>query len=222
MTARAVLLDFAGTLLVPAPAAQWVRAVTGTHDPALAEALERAGRPGGPEPVALPEHLADDYAHRDDATTRHRAVYVALLEQVCPHEQAVALYEASCTAASWEPYPDTAPTLRALRAAGIGLAVVSNVGFDLPALLTEHGLAELVDVVVQSHELGVSKPDPRLFTTALEQLGVDAAEALMVGDNPTSDGAAVDLGITTLLLPWSPPGRDHGLAAVLDLAGLRR
>jgi FMN phosphatase YigB (HAD superfamily) len=60
-----------------------------------------------------------------------------------------------------------------------------------------------------------------MFTTALELLGADADNALMVGDWAPSDGAAAALGIDTLILPM--PGdaavADRGLDAVLRLVG---
>lgn len=227
MTIRGVLFDFAATLLVPVPTTEWVREVTnrlGQHlDDAeladLAGRLESAGRPGGPEPHRLPTELAADYARRDVSAALHRSVYATLLGSVTGHGSGLttALYDASCQAAGWAAYPDTEPTLTALRQDGVRIAVVSNVGFDLRAVFAGHGLAGLVDEWVLSCELGVMKPDGAIFATALRQLGVPAADALMVGDNPRADGGAADVGIRTLLLPSSPARRPHGLGAVLDL-----
>ncbi len=227
MTVRGVLFDFAGTLLVPVPATEWVRGVTdglGQHldDAAVAELAARlvtAGRSGGPEPVDLPAGLSQDYARRDTSAELHRSTYTALLGSVTGPGSplSTALYDAGCHAAGWTPYPDTAPTLAALRADGVRIAVVSNVGFDLRAVFAGHGLADLVDAWVLSCELGVMKPSAAVFHDALRQLGVPAADALMVGDNPRADGGAADVGIRTLVLPYSPAGPPHGLAAVLDV-----
>ena len=220
VSVRAVLLDFAGTLLVPVPARRWAASVLGEDvDPALVERLVAAGRAGGPEPDDVPPHLTHDYARRDVSAELHRAVYTQLLARVdeVDADTAAALYDASCTAAGWEPYPDTRAVLAALRERGVAVVVVSNVGFDLRVLFDQHGLADLVDVFVQSYELGVMKPDAAIFASALEAAGVLADQALMVGDNPRADGAAADVGIRTLLLPYSPPGVEHGLATVLDL-----
>ena len=227
VTVRGVLFDFAGTLLVPVPAQEWVREVTdglgrSLDDDAVADLairLEAAGRPGGPEPAVVPERLAADYARRDVSVDLHRSAYAGLLGSVTGPGSALttALYDAGCQAPGWTPYPDTAPTLAALRDDGVRVAVVSNVGFDLRAVFAGHGLADLVDEWVLSCELGVMKPAAGMFTAALDQLGVAADEALMVGDNPRADGGAVDVGIRTLVLPYSPARRPHGLAAVLDL-----
>ena len=80
------------------------------------------------------------------------------------------------------------------------------------------GLDRFVDHFVLSFELGVQKPDPRIFTLALELLGVHASEALMVGDRPARDGGAVEVGISTLLLP-TVSGPLRGLDRVLALIG---
>ena len=67
-----------------------------------------------------------------------------------------------------------------------------------------YGLGQFIDSYTLSFEHGIQKPNPRLFEFALEQLGVTAAESLMVGDRPNRDGGAVAVGITTLILPPVP------------------
>ena len=58
-------------------------------------------------------------------------------------------------------YPDAAPALSALRAAGIRLVVVSNWDWSLHERLAETGLAPLVDGAIASAEVGSAKPDAR-------------------------------------------------------------
>ena len=221
----AVLFDFAGTLLVPEPREQWVQAVCPELSPAevaaLAGQLDRAGRSGGPEPEQLPARWADDYAHRDLSTASHRAVYEGLLSTVtgADTERTRRLYDRGTGSTGWVPYPDTVPVLETLRERGVRIAVVSNVGFDLAAVFAGHGLETLVDAFVLSCDVGVMKPHPEIFRRACAALDVRPERALMVGDNPRADAGACDLGIRTLLLPYSPPGRDHGLRAVLQLVG---
>lgn len=215
---EAVLFDFAGTLLVPVPAVEWLEQVTGERDDTRAGRYDAAGRPGGPEPTVLPDELAEDYARRDVSPELHARVYTELIAREAGFALGRALYEAAIDPAGWTPYPDTAPVLRALREGGVRTAVVSNVGFDLPALFAGHGLAGLIDEFVLSYELGAMKPAAELFQAALDRLGVAPERALMVGDNPRADAGGVDLGIRTLLLPYSPPGRPHGLDAVRALA----
>lgn len=60
------------------------------------------------------------------------------------------------------------------------------------AKIERFDLAALLDVLVISEEVGVAKPDPRIFAIALERLGVAPGQALFVGDSPEHDlrGAA--------------------------------
>jgi HAD superfamily hydrolase (TIGR01509 family) len=227
MTVQAVLFDVAGTLAIPEERAAWVAggaAALGLEldDPAaLTAELERIGRPGGPYPDRVPEHLADTYNNRDHGPDLHRAAYAGLLATApaLPDPRlATVLYERILQPEGWVAYPDAAPTLEALRRRGIRTAAVSNVGFDLRPVLGGLGLLDHLDAVVQSFEAGVTKPDPRIFALALDQLGGVAPEAaLMVGDHAAADGGAADAGIRTLLIPMSPPGAAHGLGAVLAL-----
>jgi HAD superfamily hydrolase (TIGR01509 family) len=226
--ARAVLFDVAGTLAMPEARDAWLAGAAASIGldlgsdgaaQALAAELEVAGRPGGPYPSRIPDAFAADYANRDRDTAAHRAGYVGLLSTVALPDPrlATALYERIFTPVGWTVYPDAIPTLTALRARGVRTAVVSNVGFDLRPVLDGLGLLAHLDAVVLSYEAGAVKPEPAIFTAACEAVGVAPADALMVGDHAAADGGAADAGIRTLLLPMSPAGEDHGLAAVLAL-----
>jgi len=83
----------------------------------------------------------------------------------------------------WESVPgDVAPALRRLRGQGLRLAVISNSNGTLRAKLDRLGLTALFDLVVDSTEEGVEKPDPRIFELALERLGAHAGKTVHVGD----------------------------------------
>jgi HAD superfamily hydrolase (TIGR01509 family) len=222
----AVLLDFHGTLAQVEDAVAWVRAsalrcgVDLDRPPAtaLADRLVTAGRAGGPLPSRVPPHLVEVWANRDLSARAHRAAYVGLAATVDSGVPGLpeALYERLLEPDGWLPYQDTEATLRALRAAGVPVAVVSNVGFDIRPLFAAWGLLDLVDTFALSYELGRCKPDPAIFREACAGLGVDPRRALMVGDTP-DDAAAVRAGCATLVLPAESPGAQNGLAAVLDL-----
>ena len=62
------------------------------------------------------------------------------------------------------------------------LGVVSNADGRVEALLQRVGLAELVDFVIDSHVVGVSKPDPGIFRMGADRLGLEPEECLYVGD----------------------------------------
>jgi putative hydrolase of the HAD superfamily len=62
------------------------------------------------------------------------------------------------------------------------LGVVSNADGRVEALLQRLGLAELVEFVIDSHVVGVSKPDPSIFRMGVDRLGLEPGECLYVGD----------------------------------------
>ncbi len=229
MPINAVLFDFHATLAQVEEPTEWVAKAAAAcgvdlvaHEaPELAKALVAAGRAGGPFPDAVPSHLADLWERRDLSAEAHRACYTALASTVpCAIEGfAAALYERLLMPDGWRLYADTLPVLRALRAAGVDVALVSNIGFDLRPMAAALGLADLVDAYALSYEVGACKPAPEIFRAALDGLGVAPRDAVMVGDTPADAGAAA-LGCRCLILPPGPPGAVHGLDAVLRLAGL--
>jgi HAD superfamily hydrolase (TIGR01509 family) len=229
MGERAVLFDFHGTLAQVEEPAAWVvkaAAACGVDLPpaeagGLASALVRAGRAGGPLPDAVPPHVADAWERRDLAADAHRACYTGLAGRVPTRIAGLptALYERLLTADGWHLYTDTLPVLRALRAGGVRVAVVSNVGFDLRPVARDLGIDDLVDAYALSYEVGMCKPAPEIFRAACARLEVEPADAVMVGDTP-ADAGAVGAGCRCLILPASPPAAEHGLGAVLGLVGL--
>lgn len=74
--------------------------------------------------------------------------------------------------------------------------------------LGPYGLYELFDVHAISEQVGVTKPDPRMFITALEQLGIapdDYGRVVMVGNHLERDIAGANrLGLISVWLNWSP------------------
>jgi putative hydrolase of the HAD superfamily len=119
--------------------------------------------------------------------------------------------------AAWGPARQLAATthalLETLRDRGLLLGLVSN-AIDPPDLLhrdlAEFGVMQRLDVAVFSSEVGRRKPDPLIFRHALEQLGVDAAESLFVGDTLATDIAgAAALGMHTCLALWFRADEDR-------------
>jgi HAD superfamily hydrolase (TIGR01509 family) len=223
---EAVLFDFHGTLAQVEDPVEWVLAaaeecgVTLDRGRAtvLADRLVTAGRAGGPVPRRVPPHLAELFADRDLYEHAHRAAYIGLAETVGAGVEGFeeALYGRLLRPDGWVLYADTAGTLMALKEAGVPIAVVSNIGFDIRPLFDAWGFAGLVDAYVLSYEVGRTKPDPAIFLRACGALGVEPERALMVGDTP-ADAGAVRAGLAALVLPAADPGKSNGLAAVLTL-----
>jgi HAD superfamily hydrolase (TIGR01549 family) len=78
--------------------------------------------------------------------------------------------------------PRIGPALERLRAAGYRLGVISNSDGRAAAALAACGLLEHFEIVVDSGEVGIEKPDPRIFRFALEQMGLAPGDAIYVGD----------------------------------------
>lgn len=225
---EAVLFDFHGTLAQVEEPRDWVLAAAAAcgvnldrvRATALADRLLTAGRAGGPLPGRVPPRLAEVWAERDLYPHAHRAAYTGLAATVEAGIDgfAEALYERILCPDGWVPYPDARPTLQALRQAGVRVAVVSNIGFDIRPLFDTWEFTELIDAYALSYEVGRCKPDPGIFLRACGMLGVDPEHTLMVGDTP-ADAGAVRVGCATLVLPAAEAGRENALGAVLDLIG---
>ena len=82
------------------------------------------------------------------------------------------------------------------------LALVTN--FDHPphvhSVLNKFDLTPYFDSVVISGEVGVKKPDPRIFDTALEQTGIKPEEVIYVGDTDDDTQAARTAGMVPILI----------------------
>jgi len=89
---------------------------------------------------------------------------------------------------AWYTVPGARPLLEAIASQGLRVAVVTNnVRREQELKLARCGLTSLVEVLVTSEEVGVQKPDPKIFQTTLDRVGVAAPDAIMVGDAWATD-----------------------------------
>jgi putative hydrolase of the HAD superfamily len=186
---RAVLLDAFGTLVhLDAPEAALRRELRRRTGLNVSEA-EAA--------VALRAEIAYYRSHHDEgrdpaglAALRRRCAEVlranlpAALD--APLDEVLA---ALLAALRFVAFPEVPGALRALRARGARLVVVSNWDVSLGAALDAAGLSPLLDGIVSSAEVGVRKPHVDIFTRALELAGAAPAQALHVGDSVSYDVA---------------------------------
>jgi len=89
------------------------------------------------------------------------------------------------------------------------LGMVSNFYGNLETVCHNVSIRPLFGVIVDSERVGISKPDPRIFMTALEGLGVPPTDAVFVGDSAARDMAgARALGMRHIWLTGepAPPG----------------
>lgn len=217
----AALFDFSGTLFRLEEDASWFEGMS-VNDAEVdghvqAELMRRLTAPTGRSVEMGPDEY-HAWCNRDLAPHLHREAYLHVLREsgVADHH-AESLYQRVIDPSSWTPYPDTAEVLAALKRLGIRTAVVSNIAFDIRPAFAAIGADEHVDEFVLSFEVGAVKPNPEIFTTALERLGVTAADSVMVGDSDEADGGARAVGCGFLLVdPLPTVQRPDGL-----LRGLR-
>lgn len=100
-----------------------------------------------------------------------------------------------------QPHPDAVRILSHLQGQ-YKLALVSNhVAIPQFEKITRLGFESYFDVLITSEEAGVEKPDRRIYELALQELGVTAAEGVMIGDNPRGDiVGAHDAGVRTIYM----------------------
>ena len=79
-------------------------------------------------------------------------------------------------------FDDVMPSLTDLKGRGMILGLISNIDRDINLLVTELRLQKLIQVAVTSREIGFNKPHPEIFQAALKRAGVQASEAIFVGD----------------------------------------
>ena len=98
-------------------------------------------------------------------------------------------------------FDDVVPALADLKGKGLLLGLISNIDRDITSLLNELGLSSLLQVVVTSQDVGFNKPHPEIFQEALRRAGVQASEAIYVGDQHQIDvGGATKAGMKGVLL----------------------
>jgi putative hydrolase of the HAD superfamily len=103
-----------------------------------------------------------------------------------------------------EPFPDVLPLLSKLKEAGIQTGIITH-GWTIKQAekLIRLGVLPLVDpkAVFISDQVGISKPNPKLYSLALRKLGLEAEQVMYVGDSLEHDVAPPgSLGIRTV---WS-------------------
>lgn len=216
-----LLLDAGGVIVRPdfdrvaaALEAQSVRAdasVLRRAEPHVKKALDHPPAKG----AATDEERGWSYFDlllRHAGIERSTATHAALLELKAWHDR-------HCL---WDQVPDgVGEALHRLRAAGMPMSVVSNSNGTVRLVLERLGLLELFDVVVDSAEEGVEKPDPGIFRRALERTGASADGAVFVGDIYSIDvvGARA-AGIRPVLLDEAGLYPDVDCPAVRSLGEL--
>ncbi|HKS48500.1 MAG TPA: HAD-IA family hydrolase [Amycolatopsis sp.] len=226
MTIQAVMFDFSGTVFRLEQDASWLAELTDDDGTpfdieAQAEIMRQMTAPTG-QVVRLSEEYQYAWENRDLDPALHRKIYLEVLRKSgLRPDQAEALYRRLIDPTEWTPYPDTEAALKRVSGNGLEVGVLSNIAFDIRPAFAAHGLTAYVDEFVLSFEEGAVKPDPVIFRTLLDRLGVPPENALMVGDSEEADGGARALGCHFALVePLPTAERTDALLTALRRHGV--
>ena len=179
----AVIFDAGGVLLLP-DAEAGMAAIAEFHDGSVPADWRRAHYAAL---IALERMEPIDWL-------AHRRVVAAEVGVRAEHLDAAAALIDGVMTSPWVPVDGAADTLRALSAAGYKLAVVSNAWGTIAEWLEHHKVCSVthddlprVGAVIDSHLVGIEKPDPRIFKFALDALDVAPERSLYVGDTVRFD-----------------------------------
>ena len=203
--ASVVFFDIGGTLLF--------------DDPPVPEVFTRVANRRGHHitvrDVEPCKQLADDYYQSeylrdgDFWCVHERAVQIwldmyALMADFCGIRDAdlpQAVYDEYLNPDNWSLFRDAPACLKGLKRRGFKLGVISNWDATLENLLRNMGYLPYFDEVVASAAVGCRKPGSAIFEIALERMGVNASEAVHVGDLPEADGeGAAGAGIRPIII----------------------
>ncbi len=205
---KAILFDAGGVLVLPDPTVLGPLLEYYGGDPSI-EAHRRAHYAGmaAKSAAGSGETFWAEYNH-----SYVRSIGVADRDT----EAAIESLQSTRSAFLWRwPIPESRSALVALAAAGVPLGVVSNASGQIAEVLARSGVCQVgagpnvsVRVIVDSHVVGVAKPDPRIFDHALGSFdGADRQQIAYVGDSVTLDvGGARAAGLHPILLD---PYDDH-------------
>jgi len=191
---RAILFDIDGTLLTEMPLIQLFL-------PQVYDTLSK--KLGISKDEARERFLAEILGRRDTYDWHDWNFFFKLFDLDLRYEDLLRKYPHKIHV-----YPDTIPTLEWLNESGYKLGVVTS-GPEYQRLkLRITGLFNFFDVVVTREDVGAIKPEPKIFLYALERLGVEPHEAMMIGDSLSQDVyGAKNVGMTAV---WINRNGDKG------------
>ena len=200
----AVIFDLWGTLVPGLKGDDYTKSVHATSDALGAEPNAFAELWAGPEVQKLRD--SGRFASKREALqwTCERLGLSASNAQL----QRAADIRYEYTKLGLIPRADAIDTLTQLRQRGLKLAMMSACSADTATIWPTLPLAGLFDVALLSCEVGLTKPDPRFYAMAFDQLGVEADRCLYVGDGAGDElGGARRVGANPVLI--NAPGEEH-------------
>lgn len=226
---RAVFFDVGNTLLYAEPSVSEV----------CRQVLARAGHVRDLSAIESFMPLADAYYEEryaeDDAfwtdEEKTSSVWVGMYSLLCRRlgieDEAITIarsvYDEFGRPDRWALYADVRPTFERLKARGLAVGIISNWDSRLVSLLHGLGLADVLDDIVSSADVGLHKPDPRIFQLACERIGVAPEQAGHVGDHHYADYlGSTAIGMAGVLIDRHGLDADHGIEPIRSLDSLEQ
>ena len=202
---RAAVFDAYGTLLD-------VHAAMGRHAARLGPDWQRMSAEWRAKQIEYTwvRSLAGSAHHRDFWTLTQEALgFVAARYNVSDKALLADLLQAY---RRLDAYPDAVSVLTALRDRGVARGILSN---GEPGMLSDAvrsaGIAELLDHVLSVEDVGVFKPDPRVYRLVTERFGLAAGDIGFVSSNPWDAFGAVSFGFQVYWVNRSGQPDEYGL-----------
>jgi putative hydrolase of the HAD superfamily len=189
----AVFFDVGNTLLSPHPSVPEV----------VRQVLEEVGHVRDLDAIDRLMPLVDEFyedRYREDDTfwtseDETSAVWVGMYSLLArelgidadAEEIARRVYDEFGDHSRWIAYADVVPAFQRLKSTGLKLGIISNWDKRLATLLGGLGLSGYLDALICSADVGLHKPDPRIFELACARVGVDPRRCAHVGDHLYAD-----------------------------------
>ena len=206
-----IVLDAVGTLIDPRPSVAEVYAQAAWRQGVTLDVPTLKRRFGEHFQTDEIDELRGPLATSEEVERgRWRRIVSGCLPEVADPDRAFAdLWVHFGDPASWFVFPDVAPALARLEAAGLRISVGSN--FDGRLRAVASGFPELrrfVPTLVISSEVAYRKPHPRFYEAACERLGLPANRVVSVGDDPENDlRGPIRAGLRAALIERGSPCR---------------
>ncbi|MDB5820796.1 MAG: hydrolase, haloacid dehalogenase-like family [Rhizobacter sp.] len=200
-TLKAVLLDIDGTLLDSndAHAKSWITVFERHGQAAYYPQVRRLIGMGGDKVIPTLLGLSED-APLAKAILKERTEI--FLEDHLPHLR---------------PTPGARMLLDRMRSEGLQLVVATSSGEELPRLLEQAGIADLLPIRATSEDASRSKPDADIVQAALQKAGLRASQTVMLGDTPYDVTSAKAAGVDTIALRCGGWWSDDALGGAVAL-----
>jgi HAD superfamily hydrolase (TIGR01509 family) len=184
ITLKAVLLDIDGTLLDSndAHAKAWVTALERHGQVAYYPQVRRLIGMGGDKVIPMLLGISESTPIVKQIIKARTEIFI---EDHLPHLR---------------PTDGARRLLDRIRSEGLQLVVATSAGDELPALLKQAGIEDMLPVKATSEDADQSKPDGDIVQAALQKAGLDASQAVMLGDTPYDIMAARAAGVDTISL----------------------